>query len=48
MQTFTKGLFGAVAFLLAATVADAQTIAGLVRDESGAMMPGVSSRAKWQ
>lgn len=46
MLMVTRRLFiAALAVLLLASAAEAQTIAGIVRDESGAMMPGVTVEA---
>ena len=46
MPNFIRGgLIVAVGILLPALAAEAQTIAGIVRDESGAVMPGVTVEA---
>ncbi len=46
MTTLTKSLFLAVAVcLLTSSLASAQTLAGTVRDTSGAVLPGVTVEA---
>ena len=46
MTTFAKTLFLAAGFwLLTFNVASAQTLAGTVRDVSGAVLPGVTVEA---
>ena len=45
MSIFTRRLIVALGVLLPALAAEAQTITGVVRDESGAVMPGVTVEA---
>lgn len=45
MTAFTKTLFLAAGFCLVSSLASAQTLAGIVRDASGAVLPGVTVEA---